>query len=106
METAVMANIYINLLNIEISLQSLTDNQYDTSKADGQFKKTASNAKLRRYLPDFKFTPFKQGEIKFFWFICFYPRKQLCALTDVLFSFAALKQTCDWFVANYDTARK
>ncbi|XP_037530395.1 GDP-L-fucose synthase [Nematolebias whitei] len=51
---------------------------YDTSKADGQFKKTASNAKLRRYLPDFKFTPFNQ----------------------------ALKETCDWFVANYDTARK
>lgn len=51
---------------------------YDTSKSDGQFKKTASNAKLRRYLPDFKFTPFKQ----------------------------ALKETCDWFVANYDSARK
>lgn len=51
---------------------------YDTSKADGQFKKTASNAKLCRYLPNFKFTPFKQ----------------------------ALKETCDWFVANYDTARK
>uniref|UniRef100_A0A3B3Y4V4 GDP-L-fucose synthase n=1 Tax=Poecilia mexicana TaxID=48701 RepID=A0A3B3Y4V4_9TELE len=51
---------------------------YDTSKADGQFKKTASNAKLRQYLPDFKFTPFRQ----------------------------ALKETCDWFVANYDTARK
>ncbi|XP_008276423.1 GDP-L-fucose synthase isoform X2 [Stegastes partitus] len=51
---------------------------HDTSKADGQFKKTASNAKLRRYLPDFTFTPFKQ----------------------------ALKETCDWFVANYDSARK
>uniref|UniRef100_A0A3Q1FHL7 GDP-L-fucose synthase n=1 Tax=Acanthochromis polyacanthus TaxID=80966 RepID=A0A3Q1FHL7_9TELE len=51
---------------------------HDTSKADGQFKKTASNAKLRRYLPNFTFTPFKQ----------------------------ALKETCDWFVANYDTARK
>lgn len=50
---------------------------YDTSKADGQFKKTASNAKLCHRLPDFKFTPFKQ----------------------------ALKETCDWFVANYDTAR-
>lgn len=36
--------------------------QYDTSKADGQFKKTASNAKLRKRLPDFKFTPFKTGE--------------------------------------------
>jgi len=35
---------------------------YDTTKADGQFKKTASNAKLRKYLPNFKFTPMKQGE--------------------------------------------
>ncbi|XP_058494395.1 GDP-L-fucose synthase-like [Solea solea] len=51
---------------------------HDTTKADGQFKKTASNAKLLRYLPDFKFTPFKQ----------------------------ALKETCDWFVDNYDVARK
>ncbi|XP_072535400.1 GDP-L-fucose synthase-like [Salminus brasiliensis] len=51
---------------------------YDTSKADGQFKKTASNAKLRKYLPDFTFTPFRK----------------------------AIKETCDWFVVNYDTARK
>ncbi|XP_077089801.1 GDP-L-fucose synthase-like [Siphateles boraxobius] len=51
---------------------------YDTSKADGQFKKTASNAKLRKYRPDFKFTPFN----------------------------AAIKETCHWFVANYDIARK
>ncbi|KPP68049.1 GDP-L-fucose synthase-like [Scleropages formosus] len=57
---------------------SLTRAQFDTTKADGQFKKTASNAKLRRYLPDFKFTPFPQ----------------------------AVKETCDWFVANYKTARK
>ncbi|NXS12321.1 FCL synthase, partial [Neodrepanis coruscans] len=34
---------------------------FDTSKADGQFKKTASNAKLRRYLPHFQFTPFRKG---------------------------------------------
>ncbi|XP_069572928.1 GDP-L-fucose synthase-like [Brachyistius frenatus] len=52
--------------------------EYDISKADGQFKKTASNAKLRRYRPDFMFTPFRQ----------------------------ALKETCDWFVENYDAARK
>ena len=26
----------------------------DTTKSDGQMKKTASNAKLRRYLPDFQ----------------------------------------------------
>ncbi|TSL47592.1 GDP-L-fucose synthase [Bagarius yarrelli] len=36
---------------------------YDTSKADGQFKKTASNAKLRKFLPDFSFTPFDKGDV-------------------------------------------
>lgn len=30
--------------------------EYDTSAADGQIKKTASNDKLRKFLPDFKFT--------------------------------------------------
>ena len=35
--------------------------QYDTTRADGQFKKTASNKKLRSYLPDFQFTPFEEG---------------------------------------------
>lgn len=51
---------------------------FDTSKADGQYKKTASNAKLRKYLPDFKFTPFKD----------------------------AVKDTVAWFEKNYDTVRK
>ncbi|XP_014678360.1 PREDICTED: GDP-L-fucose synthase-like [Priapulus caudatus] len=51
---------------------------FDTERADGQYKKTAGNAKLRRYLPDFKFTPMKQ----------------------------AMKESCDWFVKNYETARK
>jgi len=32
-----------------------------TDKADGQFKKTASNSKLRKYLPEFKFVPTKQA---------------------------------------------
>ncbi|KAK7503116.1 hypothetical protein BaRGS_00005742 [Batillaria attramentaria] len=51
---------------------------YDTSKSDGQFKKTASNAKLRKYRPDFKFTDYKK----------------------------AIKETCEWFLQNYETARK
>ncbi|XP_064106713.1 GDP-L-fucose synthase-like [Macrobrachium nipponense] len=51
---------------------------FDTSRADGQFKKTASNAKLRKYLPDFQFTDIRKG----------------------------IKESVDWFVANYDTARK
>jgi GDP-L-fucose synthase len=52
--------------------------QFDTSKADGQFKKTASNAKLRRYLPDYKFKPIAEG----------------------------LRETAEWFEANYETCRK
>ncbi|CAL8265137.1 unnamed protein product [Gadus morhua 'NCC'] len=32
-----------------------------TSLSDGQLKKTANNAKLRRYLPDFPFTPLREG---------------------------------------------
>lgn len=51
---------------------------FDTSKSDGQFKKTASNRKLKNCLPKFTFTPFKQ----------------------------AIKESCDWFVMNYDIARK
>ncbi|XP_064490070.1 GDP-L-fucose synthase-like [Ornithodoros turicata] len=51
---------------------------YDTSKSDGQYKKTASNKKLRSYLPDFKFTPIAK----------------------------AIEETVDWYVANYKTARK
>eukprot|EP00775_Hariotina_reticulata_P013757 gene13757-13876_t len=48
---------------------------FDSTKADGQYKKTASNVKLRKYLPDFKFTPFKQ----------------------------AMKESVEWFVENYKT---
>lgn len=51
---------------------------FDSTKADGQFKKTASNAKLRRLLPGFQFTPMRQ----------------------------AVRDTCDWFRDNYATARK
>ncbi|KAG5667977.1 hypothetical protein PVAND_015935 [Polypedilum vanderplanki] len=51
---------------------------FDTTKADGQYKKTASNKKLRGLLPDFKFTDF-----------------------DV-----AMKTSVDWFIEHYDEARK
>lgn len=43
---------------------------YDTTKADGQYKKTASNKKLRSLYKDFTFTPFEkaiQESVK--WFI-------------------------------------
>ncbi|KAG2218293.1 hypothetical protein INT45_000975 [Circinella minor] len=51
---------------------------FDTSRADGQYKKTASNEKLMKYLPDFEFTPFDQ----------------------------AVKESVEWFVENYETCRK
>ena len=51
---------------------------FDHAAADGQFKKTACNAKLRKYLPDFTFTPFKEG----------------------------LDETVQWFVENVEDSRK
>ena len=47
----------------EIMDNALTGFKYDTTKPDGQLKKTASNAKLQKLYPDFKLTPIKQGEI-------------------------------------------
>jgi len=72
----------------EISIKDVADSivkavgfegeySFDATKADGQFKKTASNSKLIKYLPDFQFTPF-----------------------DV-----AIKESTDWFLQNFDTAR-
>ena len=51
---------------------------YDTSRSDGQFKKTASNEKLMKYLPEFEFTDFDQ----------------------------AIGESVKWFQDNYETARK
>ncbi|XP_044764070.1 GDP-L-fucose synthase [Coccinella septempunctata] len=50
---------------------------FDTSKADGQYKKTASNSKLRKYLPDFEFTSFD----------------------------SAVKDSVEWYQKNHATAR-
>jgi GDP-L-fucose synthase len=33
---------------------------FDTTKSDGQHKKTASNKKLKELYPDFQFTPIEQ----------------------------------------------
>lgn len=51
--------------------------EFDLTSADGQFKKTANNSKLRKFLPDFTFTPFEQ----------------------------ALQETVDWYKQNYSEAR-
>ncbi|KAF3835529.1 hypothetical protein F7725_028087 [Dissostichus mawsoni] len=74
---------------------------------------TASNAKLHRYLPEFTFTPFTQGgtdcwsgrlDAEFLHEVHF---DYICSLFSFfLLSLTALKETCDWFVANYDSARK
>lgn len=50
----------------------------DETMADGQFKKTASNGKLRKYLPNLKFTPLE----------------------------VAIAESVSWFVNNYEQARK
>lgn len=52
--------------------------KYDTTFSDGQYKKTASNAKLRSFLPDFKFTNFDE----------------------------AINDTIKWYVNNQDIVRK
>ena len=52
--------------------------EFDTSKSDGQYKKTACNMKLRKYRPDYKFTSMPDG----------------------------IQKSVDWFVANYETCRK
>jgi GDP-L-fucose synthase len=51
---------------------------FDTDKADGQFKKTACNKKLRKYRPEYEFTTIDDG----------------------------IQKVVDWFVANYEGARK
>ena len=38
--------------------------KFDSTKPSGQFKKTASNKKLRNFLPEYKFTELKKGIYK------------------------------------------
>jgi GDP-L-fucose synthase len=56
--------------------------EYDTSGADGQYKKTADNSRLLEFIKknniDFQFTPIEKG----------------------------LNETIEWFIKNYETARK
>lgn len=52
--------------------------QFDVTKSDGQFKKTADNSKLMSLVKDYEFIPIKQG----------------------------IEATIDWFIQNYDTCRK
>jgi len=72
----------------EVSIKSVADGivkamgfegeyRFDTTRADGQFRKRASNEKLIRLMGGFEFTSFD----------------------------LALDSTVKWFVENYDTAR-
>ncbi|GAB9467192.1 Gdp-l-fucose synthetase [Globisporangium polare] len=65
-------------LEIACAMEFKGEVAFDTTKSDGQFKKTASNAKLRERLPDFRFTPIREG----------------------------LQETVKWFEENYESARK
>ena len=51
---------------------------FDTTKSDGQYKKTASNKLLLKQYPNFKFVDIKEG----------------------------LNNTIQWFIDNYDSCRK
>lgn len=51
-----VAQLIANEFGIEI--------EYDSSKADGQFKKTANNDKLMTLMPHFEFTPIEAGIAK------------------------------------------
>ncbi|XP_077301020.1 GDP-L-fucose synthase-like protein isoform X2 [Arctopsyche grandis] len=63
---------------IKKSINFKGDLSYDTSKPDGQYKKTASNKKLRSHLPNFQFTKFED----------------------------AMKESVQWYIDNKDSARK
>lgn len=51
---------------------------FDKTKPDGQFRKPSDTSKLKKYLPDFKFTPLEEG----------------------------IKNTVEWFIKNYPNIRK
>lgn len=52
--------------------------EFDTRYSDGQYKKTADNAKLMKLIGDFEFTPIDKG----------------------------IKKNTEWFIKNFDDARK
>lgn len=51
---------------------------FDDTNPDGQYRKPTDNSRLQNFLPNYKFTPFKEG----------------------------VKKTVDWFMANYDECRR
>lgn len=71
--------------------------QFDTTRSDGQFRKPASNAKLRKLIGEFEFTPFDKGKFTF-------GRAGFQLLTS-RFTLPALQDTVQWFLKNYNNAR-
>jgi len=51
---------------------------FDSTKPDGQLRKPSDNSKLKKYLPDFKFTTLEEG----------------------------MSETVNWFIENYEKIRK
>jgi hypothetical protein len=47
---------------------NLTIYKFDTTRADGQFRKPASNKKLLDRIGGFQFTPFEEGTLHFSYF--------------------------------------
>jgi len=72
----------VSIKEVALSVAKAMDFQgevvFDSTKADGQFKKTACNKKLRKLHPEYNFTTMDEG----------------------------IKKAVDWFVTNYETARK
>lgn len=68
-----------DIVNIIVELMDFNGKIiFDTTKPDGQLRKPSDNSKLKRYLPNFNFTPLYDG----------------------------LKETIEWFELNYDKIRK
>lgn len=51
---------------------------FDTTKPEGQYRRPSDNTKILEYMPDFTFTPF----------------------------YDAMKESVEWFINNYEVARK
>lgn len=69
---------------------------FDATKADGQFRKPASNKNLLSLMGGFEFTPFEKGASA--------TQLRTRLLMPVVCR-AALDETVKWFLANYDNAR-
>ncbi len=72
----------ISIGNVAIEIAKVMDFTgeivFDTTKADGQYKKTAANTRLRGFLPDYCFKSIHDG----------------------------IRDTVNWFLENYESARK